>query len=72
MTNCLTNKCRGLITQRRVTVDSIKEIIIDYVIITNDFLEDLVEVVIDEDKKYSLDWTGLAIRTVRQQDRWVE
>ena len=62
----------GLITQRRVTVDSIEEIIIDYVIISDDFLEDLVEIVIDEDKKYSLDWTGLAIRTVRQQDRWVE
>ena len=54
VTNCLTNKCRGLITQRRVTVDSIEESIIDYVIISDDLLDDLVEVVIDEDKKYAL------------------
>ena len=54
VTNCLTNKCRGLITRRRVTVDSIEESIIDYVIISDDLLDDLVEVVIDEDKKYAL------------------
>ena len=53
-------------------MDSIEEIIIDYVIISDDFLEDLVEIIIDEDNKYSLDWTGLAIRTVCQQDCWVE
>ena len=52
--NSLENKVSGAITRRRVTVDSIEESIIDFVIISADLIEDVEELNIDEDKEYAL------------------
>ena len=52
--NSLENKVTGLITRRRITVDSTEESIIDFVIISADLVEDVEELIIDEDKEYAL------------------
>ena len=52
--NGLDNKVKGLITRRRVTVDSNEESIIDFVIISADLIDDIEELNIDEHKEYAL------------------
>ena len=52
--NSLTQKCKGLITRKRITVDGTEESVIDFVIISTDLLNDVVELVIDEKKEYAL------------------
>ena len=52
--NGLTEKCKGMITRRRVTKDAIEESIIDHVLITDDLKDDLISLIIDEDKTHVL------------------
>ena len=52
--NSLNQKVKGDITRRRVTVDGIEESIIDFVIISNDLVDDVKELIIDEQKEYAL------------------
>ena len=52
--NSVEKKVNGLITRRRVTVDSTEESIIDFVIVSADLIEDVEELIIDEDKEYAL------------------
>ena len=54
VTNGLNDKCVGSITRRRETVDSVEESIIDHVIISQDLLDDLESVNIDEDRNHVL------------------
>ena len=52
--NSVENKVNGLITRRRVTVDTTEESIIYFVIVSADLIEDVEELIIDEDKEYAL------------------
>ena len=46
--------CKGAITRRRTTKRRIEESIIDIVLVSSDMMENLVEMKIDEDRKYVL------------------
>ena len=46
--------CKGAITRRRVTKKRIEESIIDIVLVSNDMMAHLVEMKVDEDRKYVL------------------
>ena len=48
------NKCSGLITRRRVTREGVEESVIDFVIISNDLLEDIASMEIDEHRDHVL------------------
>ena len=52
--NGLEDKCTGVITRRRVTKDSIEESAIDFVIISNDLLDSVESLYIDEERKHIL------------------
>ena len=52
--NGLGNKCKGLITRRRKTINSVEESIIDHVLVSEDLEEQLDSVEIDEEKHHSL------------------
>ena len=52
--NGLSDKCVGSITRRRVTVDSTEESIIDHVILSEDLVNELEAVHIDEDRNHIL------------------
>ena len=52
--NGLSDKCVGSITRRRVTVDSTEESIIDHVILSEDLVNELEAVNIDEDRNHVL------------------
>ena len=54
VTNGLNDKCVGSITRRRETVDSVEESIIDHVLISQDLLDDLESVNIDEERNHVL------------------
>ena len=56
--NGLGNKCKGLITRRRKTVNSVEESIIDHVLVSDDLEEQLDSVEIDEEKNHSLTKIG--------------
>ena len=49
--NSLQQKCKGLITRRRTTIDGIEESVIDFVIVSSDLVDDITELVIDEKKR---------------------
>ena len=53
--NGLSDKCEGLITRKRVTVDKTEKSIIDHVIISDDLKSLLVSLNIDEDRKHVLE-----------------
>ena len=52
--NGLEDKCTGVIPRRRVTKDSIEESAIDFVIISNDLLDSVESLYIDEERKHIL------------------
>ena len=52
--NSAINKSKGVITRRRDTVDRTEQSAIDFVLISNDLLEDLVSVDIDEAREHVL------------------
>ena len=52
--NSLTDKCTGLITRRRTTVDGTEESIIDFVIVSNDMEEDIESLLVDEERAHAL------------------
>ena len=52
--NGLSAVCVGKITRRRVTVKSTEESIIDHMIISNDLVEELESMLIDEEGKHAL------------------
>ena len=52
--NGLTEKCKGLITRERSTVNNIERSIIDFVIVSKDIVEDIVEMLIDDERKHVL------------------
>ena len=54
LVNSLQQKCKGLITRRRTTIDGIEESLIDFVIVSSDLVNDITELVIDEKKEFAL------------------
>ena len=52
--NSVTSKCSGTITRRRVTEEGVEESIIDFLLISEDLLEDFIELEIDEKKEHAL------------------
>ena len=46
--------CKGLITRERSTVNNIERSIIDFVIVSKDIVEDIVEMLIDDERKHVL------------------
>ena len=52
--NGLRDKCTGLITRKRVTKDGTEESIIDFVIISNDLVDNMESLVIDDERKHVL------------------
>ena len=52
--NSLKEKCKGLITRRRQTLNSVEESVIDHVIVSEDMEHQLVSIEIDEGKNHSL------------------
>ena len=68
MANGLSKKCRGAITRRRVTKDSVEESIIDHVLISEDLENDLETVKIDEERNNVL--TNLIKTKKRSQDQY--
>ena len=53
--NGISDKCEGLITRKRVTVDKTEQSIIDHVIISDDLKSLLVSLNIDEDREHVLE-----------------
>jgi hypothetical protein len=47
-------RCTGTITRKRVTIDSIEESAIDVVMVSADLNENVVKLVIDEERKHAL------------------
>ena len=52
--NSLEDKVKGSITRRRVTETGIEESIIDFVIISDDLINDVQKMIIDEQKEIAL------------------
>ena len=52
--NSLTDKCSGLITRRRITVNGREESIIDFVIVSDDLKEHVDSLTIDEERNHAL------------------
>ena len=52
--NNLGEKCSGLITRRRVTVEGTEESIIDFVVVSNDLKENVESLLIDEERAHAL------------------
>ena len=52
--NGLKGKCSGVITRKRVTIDNTEESAIDFVILSNDMVESLESLYIDEERKHVL------------------
>ena len=52
--NGMSDKCSGLITRKRVTKDSTEESIIDFVIISNDLVDNLQSMQIDDERRHVL------------------
>ena len=52
--NSLKDKCKGLITRRRETINSVEESIIDHVIISEDLENEMDSIRIDEEKNNAL------------------
>ena len=52
--NAITEKCRGLITRRRVVEGAEEKSIIDFLILSVDMAHKLERLIIDEDKEYAL------------------
>ena len=52
--NSLGDKCKGSITRRRQTLNSLEESIIDHVLVSEDIEEQIDSVEIDEEKNHSL------------------
>ena len=52
--NGLTQKCKGLITRKRVVAGSEEKSIIDFLILSEDMADKLYKLVIDEDKEHAL------------------
>ena len=47
-------KCTGTITRKRITVDSVEESAIDVVMVSTDLNENVVKLVVDEERKHAL------------------
>ena len=52
--NSITPKCRGAITRSRVTEEGVEESIIDFLLMSEELLEDFIELEIDENKEHAL------------------
>ena len=52
--NGIVNKCIGSITRKRVTKDTVEKSIIDHVIISEDLVEELESVIVDEKREHIL------------------
>ena len=52
--NSLTDRVTGVITRRRITDSGQEESIIDFLIVSNDLVDDVKSMVIDEKKEYAL------------------
>ena len=52
--NSIRNKVKGVITRRRITENGIEESVIDFLIVSNDLVEEVKEMVIDEQKDHAL------------------
>ena len=52
--NGLKTKCKGSITRKRVTVNSVEQSIIDFVIVSDDIADLLENLLIDEDQNFAL------------------
>ena len=52
--NGMVSKCRGSITRRRITCKVKEESILDFVIVSEDIADIIIEVVTDEDKNHVL------------------
>ena len=46
--------CKGIITRRRRTVKGLEESVIDYLILSEDMFEHMVEMIVDEGRIYSI------------------
>ena len=62
------NMCKGAITRRRVTKKKVEESVIDIVLVSSDMMESLVEMEIDEAKKYVLTKITKTKKGVKVQD----
>ena len=52
--NGMEDKCTGLITRKRTTLQGIEESVIDFVIVSHDLAESVISVEIDEQRKHVL------------------
>ena len=52
--NSLGDKCSGLITRKRVTVEGTEESVIDFVIVSNDLENNIENLLIDEERNHAL------------------
>ena len=52
--NGLEQVCRGLITRERTTVDSVEKSIIDFVIVSQDIVQSISSMMIDDDRRHVL------------------
>ena len=52
--NSLENKCHGVITRKRVTIDGIEESVIDFIITSRDIVESIQSILIDEEREHVL------------------
>ena len=54
LVNGLQDRCTGLITRKRTTVNSVEESIIDFVIVSDDLVQFVDEMIIDENRSHAL------------------
>ena len=52
--NGLEQVCRGLITRERTTVDSVEKSIINFVIVSQDIVQNISSIMIDDERRYVL------------------
>ena len=48
------DKCKGLITRERHTTNSVEKSVIDFVIVSQDLVPEILSMMIDDDRKYVL------------------
>ena len=54
MVNGLGDICKGLITRERTTTISVEKSIIDFVIVSNDLVTDILSMMINDERKHVL------------------
>ena len=62
--NGLVDKCEGVITRRRKTIDTIEESIIDHVAFSEDLKDTFISLVVDEDGQHALNKTTITKKGV--------